>query len=105
MAGRNVYYAWGYGGQFIFVVPEVETVIVTTASSNPGRGRHAHRAAVVDLVEGIVAMLSREPEQNRRRNIPYQVAGQAPMQFSAEIAERGSIRGAVSRTAPMRPRR
>ena len=64
MAGRDVYYAWGYGGQFIFVVPEVETVIVTTASSEPGRGRHAHRTAVVDLVEGIVAMLSGEPNGN-----------------------------------------
>ncbi len=67
MAGRVVYYAWGYGGQFIFVVPEVETVIATTASSEPGSGRHDHRAAVVNLVEGIVAMLSPVREEWQRR--------------------------------------
>ena len=57
LAGRDVYYAWGFGGQFIFVIPEVEAVIVTTASDARGPGRHAHRSATVDLVEGIVAML------------------------------------------------
>ena len=57
LAGRDVYYAWGFGGQFIFVVPEVEAVIVTTASDTRGPGRHTHRTAIVDLVEGIVAIL------------------------------------------------
>lgn len=58
LAGRAVFYAWGYGGQFIFVVPDLEAVIVTTSSTQPGRGRRAHRAAVYDLVEGVVTKLS-----------------------------------------------
>ncbi len=58
LAGRAVYYAWGYGGQFIFVVPDLETVMVVTSSTEPGRGRRIHVAGVYDLVEGVVAKLS-----------------------------------------------
>ena len=57
LGGRVVYYAWGYGGQFIFVVPDLEAVIVTTSSTQPGRGRRAHRAALYDLVGGVVTKL------------------------------------------------
>ncbi len=30
---NDLYFAWGYGGQFIFVVPHLEMVIVTTAAN------------------------------------------------------------------------
>ena len=29
----NLYYAWGYGGQYIFVVPEMKMVVVFTGSN------------------------------------------------------------------------
>lgn len=29
-AGRSTWFAWGYGGQFLFVVPELEAVVVMT---------------------------------------------------------------------------
>ena len=29
----RTHYAWGYGGQFIFVAPDLELVVVTTSSS------------------------------------------------------------------------
>jgi CubicO group peptidase (beta-lactamase class C family) len=32
-SGYRTYFAWGYGGQFIFVIPELNAVVVTT--SNP----------------------------------------------------------------------
>jgi CubicO group peptidase (beta-lactamase class C family) len=54
MAGRRVYYAWGYGGQFIFIVPDLELVIVTTSLATPGGERHGHLRAVYDLVERLV---------------------------------------------------
>ena len=34
LAGYPAYHAWGYGGQFIFVVPQLELVVVITSSSD-----------------------------------------------------------------------
>ena len=51
MAGYEANYAWGYGGQFIFIVPELELVVVTTSSINTGRSRRGHIRSVYDLVE------------------------------------------------------
>jgi CubicO group peptidase (beta-lactamase class C family) len=51
MAGFTTYYAWGYGGQFIFLVPELDLVAVTTSNSNPGTERRNHLRAIYDLVE------------------------------------------------------
>ena len=60
LAGRRAYYAWGYGGQFIFVLPDLELVVVTTSSANPGRGRRGHRRALDELVEArVVAPITR----------------------------------------------
>jgi hypothetical protein len=42
--GYNCYFAWGYGGQFIFNVPELNMIVVTIALPNPVRldsGLHA----------------------------------------------------------------
>lgn len=51
LADRDVFYAWGYGGQFIFIVPSVRTVVVVTSVSEPGSERREHLNAVYDLVE------------------------------------------------------
>ena len=60
MAGFQSPYAWGYGGQFILLVPELELVVVTTSSSNPGPDRRRHTRAMYDLVEyEIIAPFSR----------------------------------------------
>ena len=50
--GLATYYAWGYGGQFIFVIPDLRSVIVTTSSPIPGEGRRHHRRELDALVEG-----------------------------------------------------
>ena len=51
LAGYQTYYAWGYGGQFIFIVPELRLVVAMTSSPNPGEGRRAHLRSLYDLVE------------------------------------------------------
>ena len=33
LAVNDLYFAWGYGGQFIFVIPHLQMVIVTTAGN------------------------------------------------------------------------
>jgi CubicO group peptidase (beta-lactamase class C family) len=54
LAGQSAYYAWGYGGQFIFVMPDVETVVVITSSVSPGAERRDHTRGVYDIVEGLL---------------------------------------------------
>lgn len=49
--GFDAFYAWGYGGQFIYVVPDLRLVTVMTSSPNPGRGLRAHRQSLYRLME------------------------------------------------------
>lgn len=54
LAGHTVHYAWGYGGQFIFVVPELALTVAATSDPFGPRGDR-HLDAVHDLLdEGIV---------------------------------------------------
>jgi len=54
LAGHRVYYAWGYGGQYVFVVPDLDLVMVTTSSTAVGDERRGHRQTVFDLIEHFV---------------------------------------------------
>ena len=54
LGGHPVYYAWGYGGQFIFVVPSLELVMVTTSSTQAGTERREHLDAIYDMVALLV---------------------------------------------------
>jgi len=51
LAGHDSYYAWGYGGQFVFIVPDLQLVVVTTSRSDVSRERGDHLGAIYDLVE------------------------------------------------------
>lgn len=51
LAGLQVPLAWGYGGQLIFVVEELDLVIVATSESTPGGRRIGHLRGLYDLVE------------------------------------------------------
>lgn len=51
MAGFDAYYAWGYGGQFIFIVPDLQLVMAVTSSPSPGEGRREHLRTIYDMVE------------------------------------------------------
>jgi CubicO group peptidase (beta-lactamase class C family) len=53
--GHPVYFAWGYGGQFIFVVPSASMVVVATSDPTPERRDGAHLGAVHDLVDQLLA--------------------------------------------------
>jgi CubicO group peptidase (beta-lactamase class C family) len=68
LAAYQTYYAWGYGGQFIFVVPKLSLVVVTTSSPNPGDGRRAHLTSLYSLVEDqiIPAVNQRNKDLARR---------------------------------------
>jgi CubicO group peptidase (beta-lactamase class C family) len=52
--GHPVYYAWGYGGQFIFVFPGLELTVVTTSDPDAARERDHVRAVRALLDDWIV---------------------------------------------------
>ena len=51
MAGYQAPYAWGFGGQFIFLVPELDLVVVSTSAVTLEDERRTHRFTVMDLIE------------------------------------------------------
>jgi len=51
LAGMQVPVAWGYGGQLIFVVKELDLVVVATSESTPGASRRGHLGRLYDLIE------------------------------------------------------
>jgi CubicO group peptidase (beta-lactamase class C family) len=50
-AGHRVLYAWGYGGQFIFVVPTLDLVVVTTSDPGAATRDGGHLDAIYTLLE------------------------------------------------------
>ena len=53
-AGQRSFYAWGYGGQFIFVIPGLDLVVVTTSRSDVSRERRDHLDQIYGLVETLI---------------------------------------------------
>lgn len=47
-------FAWGYGGQYIFVLPALDLVLVTTSSPDVSDERRGHRRTVFDILERLV---------------------------------------------------
>jgi CubicO group peptidase (beta-lactamase class C family) len=54
LGGHRAHYAWGFGGQYIFVVPDLQLVVVTTSASTVAEDRRSHRRNVFDLVEYLI---------------------------------------------------
>ncbi len=52
--GHRMFYAWGYGGQFIFVLPELELTVVTTSDPDVARERDHLRGVRRLLADWIV---------------------------------------------------
>lgn len=49
LGGHPLYFAWGYGGQFVFVMPDLELVVVTTSEPSGPRDME-HLGAIYDLL-------------------------------------------------------
>jgi CubicO group peptidase (beta-lactamase class C family) len=55
-------FAWGYGGQYIFVLPELDVVLVATSSADVSDERRDHRRTLFDILEQlVVAPMVTEP--------------------------------------------
>ena len=66
LAGMQVPVAWGYGGQLIFVVKELDLVVVATSESTPGPARRGHLGSLYELVEEHVLLPARVQQLDRR---------------------------------------
>ena len=51
---HDVYFGWGYGGQFIFVVPSLELVVVTTSDASPTTRERGHLDAIHALLDEVI---------------------------------------------------
>lgn len=49
IGGHETCFAWGYGGQYILVVPSLDLVVVATSSTDP-RGRRGYRRNLFDVI-------------------------------------------------------
>jgi CubicO group peptidase (beta-lactamase class C family) len=54
VSGHSMFYAWGYGGQYVFVVPDLRLTVVTTSAVGGPRDME-HIGAIHDLLAAIVA--------------------------------------------------
>ena len=50
IAGHDTCFAWGYGGQYIFLVPDLDMVIVTTSSPDAAEERRGHRRTLLEII-------------------------------------------------------
>ena len=66
LAGMQIPVAWGYGGQLIFVVKELDLVVVATSESTPGPARRGHLGSLYELVEEHVLLPARVQQLDRR---------------------------------------
>lgn len=54
LANRQLPVAWGYGGQLIFVIKELDMVVVATSDSTPSPARRGHLSSLYRLVEELI---------------------------------------------------
>jgi len=52
--GHDTCFAWGYGGQYVFVVPDLDLIVVTTASPDVSEERRGHRQLLFDILSKLV---------------------------------------------------
>lgn len=50
----DVFFAWGFGGQYIFMIPELNSVVIVTSFLNNANQRRTYKEPIFDLLENHV---------------------------------------------------
>ncbi len=88
--GRQIFYAWGYGGQYIFVVPSLQMVMVTTSSPTPGPSRRGHNQAIHRLLDDLLIPAAVRANRERTGNGEW---GMGNGEWGMGNAEWGMLKG------------
>jgi len=94
IGGHETCFAWGYGGQYIFVVPSLDLVVVATSSTD-SRGRRGYRRSLFDVIVREII----EPLDLRSRQGPRLITRNEPPRFSGRAEAEARI-VAASRDLP-----
>lgn len=62
IGGQDVRYGWGYGGQMLYVVPELELTVVMTSDEGVSAARSGHRIELHRLLGRIIAAVVDDAE-------------------------------------------
>jgi CubicO group peptidase (beta-lactamase class C family) len=65
VGGHRSCYAWGYGGQYILVFDDLQTVVVATSSTATGDERRGYRRELLDLIGQEILPVLRPTTESR----------------------------------------
>ncbi len=60
IGGHDVKYAWGFGGQMLYIVPALDLVVAMTSNDGAPAGRTGHRANLHRLMSRIIGAVEAE---------------------------------------------
>lgn len=68
LAGEEVHFAWGYGGQYIFMLPNLDAVVVITSTRPDPDERNYKQSVFEKLEEQIIQFLSK---RDKKKNFEF----------------------------------
>ena len=67
LAGRLVPHAWGHGGQFIMLVPDLDLVLVTTSAPDADAAAHDHANKVYAMLQHLIRNIDDRANSGHQR--------------------------------------